>query len=165
MLNDLAYCVKCDTWIADEQPWQVRSHSSWQSSDLMSTITSYGVIFVPIGYKGSPNETTEWRISFSVAEKLMIYSFSHTQVLCYALMKLLLKEIISKVDGLNDLLCSYFIKTMLFWMFEESEQSLWIPENIKPCSTACIKRLLYCVEYSIMWHYLIIGSAWIIKLK
>ena len=44
---------------------------------------------------------------------------------------------------------------MLFWMFEESEQSLWIPENIIHRSTACIQRLLYCVEYSILLHYFI----------
>lgn len=25
---DLAYCIKCDKWISDAQPWQVRSRSS-----------------------------------------------------------------------------------------------------------------------------------------
>jgi hypothetical protein len=62
--------------------------------DIVSTIESYGVLLVPIGCKNSPNERLEWRISFFVAEKHMIYSFSHTQLLCYALLKHLLKEVI-----------------------------------------------------------------------
>ncbi|VDI09730.1 Hypothetical predicted protein [Mytilus galloprovincialis] len=150
---DFASCLKCDKWVSQAQPWISRSRLTWPSPELISKITSCGVLFVPIGNKGSINENLQWRISFSIAEKILIYSFSHTQLLCYALLKILLKEIVEKekVDGsekdedLKGLLCSYFLKTLLFWISEETDTSVWRPDNIIPCFTACLQRLIYCI--------------------
>ncbi|XP_071122587.1 uncharacterized protein [Mytilus edulis] len=152
---DIAFCLKCDQWIFQAQPWVSRSRSTWPSPELISKIISCGVLFVPIGCKGSANENLEWRISFSVAEKFLIYSFSHTQLLCYALLKILLKEIVEKHEDLKGLLCSYFLKTLMFWISEETDQNLWKPDNIITCFLSCLQRLLYCVKYSILPHYFI----------
>ncbi|XP_071150338.1 cyclic GMP-AMP synthase-like receptor [Mytilus edulis] len=152
---DLAFCLKCDRWIFQAEPWVIRARTAWPPSDIISKITSYGVLFVPIGIKGSINENLEWRISFSIAEKFLVYSFSHVQLLCYAMLKVFLKEIIEKHEDLKDLLCSYFLKTLMFWISEETDPNLWRPDNIIPCFNACVQRLLYCVRYSILSHYFI----------
>ncbi|XP_052092459.1 uncharacterized protein LOC127728919 [Mytilus californianus] len=152
---DIAYCLKCDQWTSQAQPWIYSPRTTWPPVDIISKITSCGVFFVPIGLKGSCNENLQWRISFSVAEKFLIYSFTHTQFLCYALLKILLKEIVEKYEDLKGLLCSYFRKTLMFWISEESNPSVWRPNNIIPCFTACLKRLLYCVEYETLLHYFI----------
>ncbi|XP_063402392.1 uncharacterized protein LOC134686648 [Mytilus trossulus] len=153
--NDIAYCIKCEKWISQAQPWINRPRTEWPPPDLISQIISLGVLFVPIGCKGSVNEMFEWRISFSVAEKMLIFSFCHTQLLCYALLKILLKEIIEKLPGLKGLLCSYFLKTLMFWISEELDPSVWRPDNIIPCFMACLQKLLYCVEYSTLLHYFV----------
>ncbi|XP_071142017.1 uncharacterized protein [Mytilus edulis] len=119
---------------------------------LVTLAVQYGVLFVPIGCKNSQNENLQWRISFSVTEKLLIHSFSHTQLLCYALMKIILKDLIKPRHG--DLLCSYFIKTIMFWLSEETHSSQWKPENMIPCFLDCIRRLIYCVEYRTCLHFL-----------
>ncbi|XP_052077175.1 uncharacterized protein LOC127715175 [Mytilus californianus] len=116
---------------------------------------SCGVLYVPIGCQGSRNENLQWRISFSVAEKILIFSFTHVQLLCYALLKLLVKEIVEKHDDLKTLLCSYFLKTLMFWISEELDPSIWSPDKIIQCFMACLKRLIYCVEYSTLLHYFI----------
>ncbi|VDI82898.1 Hypothetical predicted protein [Mytilus galloprovincialis] len=152
---DIAYCLKCDQWIFQAQPWIYRPRTTWPPVDIISKITSCGVLFVPIGLKGSCSENLQWRISFSVAEKFLIFSFSHTQLLCYALLKIFLKEIVEKCEDLKGLLCSYFLKTLMFWISEESNPSVWRPNNIIPCFMACLKRLLYCVEYEALLHYFI----------
>ncbi|VDI68065.1 Hypothetical predicted protein [Mytilus galloprovincialis] len=152
---DLAFCLKCDKWISPAQSWVSRPRTTWPSPELITKITSCGVLFVPIGCKGSSRENLEWRISFSVAEKCLIYSFSHTQLLCYALLKILLKEIVEEHEDLKGLLCSYFLKTLIFWISEESDPSIWKPDNIIQCFMACLKRLIYCVEYSTLLHYFI----------
>ncbi|VDI14514.1 Hypothetical predicted protein [Mytilus galloprovincialis] len=152
---DTAFCIKCDQWLSIAQPWITRPRSAWPSPELISKITSCGVLFVPIGYKGSINEHLQWRISFSVAEKILIYSFSHTQLLCYALLKILLKEIVNRNKDLKGLLCSYFLKTLMFWISEETDTSEWRSDNIIPCFMACLKRLIYCIKYSTLLHYFI----------
>ncbi|XP_063409119.1 uncharacterized protein LOC134692591 [Mytilus trossulus] len=153
--HDFAWCLKCDTWICQAKPWVGRPRTAWPSPELISKIISCGVLFVPIGCKGSINQNIEWRISFSVAENFLIFSFSHTQLLCYAILKILLKELVEKHQDLKGLLCSYFIKTLMFWILEETDLYVWRPDNIIPCFMACLKRLLYCVRYSILSHYFI----------
>lgn len=152
---DITLALQCNQWISLAETWVTRSRTTWPSPNLISKIISCGVLFVPIGYKGSIHEDMQWRISFSVAEKFLIFSFSHTQLLCYALLKIILKEIVDKQEDLKGLLCSYFLKTMLFWIIEESQPSVWIPANIIPCFKACLQRLLYCIEYSTLLHYFI----------
>ncbi|XP_063418464.1 uncharacterized protein LOC134701268 [Mytilus trossulus] len=152
---DLAFCLKCDRWIFQAEPWVSRARTTWPSSDIISKIISYGVLFVPIGIKGSVNENLEWRISFSIAEKFLIYSFSHVQLLCYAMLKVLVKEILEKHEDLKGLLCSYFLKTLMFWISEETDPNLWRPDNIIHCFNACVQRLLYCVRYTTLSHYFI----------
>ncbi|XP_063411520.1 uncharacterized protein LOC134694439 [Mytilus trossulus] len=153
--SDTAMCLKCDQWIIQAHPWIKRPRKVWPSTKIISKIISCGVLFVPIGCKGSVNENLEWRISFSVAEKYLIFSFSHTQFLCYALLKILLKEIIEKHADLKGLLCSYYLKTLMFWISEETDSNVWRPDNIIPCFMACLQRLLYCVKYSNLSHYFI----------
>lgn len=123
--HDVALCLRSKSWIAQAQEWVYRNRV-WPSFELVSHIVSYGPLFVPIGTKYSLNEDLEWRISFSVAEKHLIYSFTHTQLLSYALLKILLKEVIELDTVCKGLLCSYFIKTVVFWVFEEG--SLLKPE-------------------------------------
>lgn len=70
-------------------------------------------------------------------------------------MKVLLKDVLSQSPGCSDLLCLYFIKTILFWICEEIPTSVWKPDNLIPCFIRCFKRLIYCVEQSMCPHYFI----------
>ena len=150
---DGALCFRCRDWILPAKQWISRPRNLWPDTTTIQQIVDYGVLFVPIGCKGSPNEDLEWRISFSVAEKELIYTFNHVQFLCYALLKIALNDVIKK--RYSDLLCSYFLKTIMFWMCEESDQSTWKPENFIKCFMNCFRRLVYCVKYKICLHYFI----------
>ncbi|VDI01960.1 Hypothetical predicted protein [Mytilus galloprovincialis] len=150
---DGAICFRCNEWVTAAQQWIHRSRTTWPHYTLVSAAVQYGVLFVPIGCKNSPKEDLQWRISFSVTEKLLIHSFTHTQLFCYALLKIILKDIIKPRHG--DLLCSYFLKTIMFWLSEEISPLEWIPESMNVCVLNCIRRLIYCVEYKTCLHYFI----------
>ena len=152
---DFAFSLHSRQWISIANQWVTRCNHSWPSSDVKSHIIYHGVLFVPIGSKGSTNEHIEWRISFSVGEKLLIYSFTHTQLLCYALMKILIKDVVSRDSRCKDLICSFYIKNIIFWISEEIPLSIWRPENLRSCFLRCFKRLIYCLEYGICLHYFI----------
>jgi tetratricopeptide (TPR) repeat protein len=154
-LLDIAFTLHSRQWISIANQWVTRSNCSWPSSDVKSQIIDHGVLFVPIGSKGSKNEHIEWRISFSVGEKLLIYSFTHTQLLCYALMKILINDVVNRDSRCKDLICSFYIKNIIFWISEEIPLSIWRPENLISCFLRCFKRLIYCLEYRICLHYFI----------
>ncbi|XP_063436841.1 uncharacterized protein LOC134718279 [Mytilus trossulus] len=152
---DNAHCLHCKTWESPAEQWISRSNNSWPSSNVTQSIIKHGVLFVPIGVKGSPKEDLEWRISFSVGEKFLINTFTHTQLLCYALLKIILKDVIATFSECKDLLCSYFLKTIVFWISEEVPQSVWKPKYLISCFMRCFSRLVYCVEHSVCPHYFI----------
>jgi hypothetical protein len=79
---DVIFTLHSRQWISIANQWVTRSNSSWPSSDVKSQIIDNGVLFVPIGSKGSKNEHIEWRISFFVGEKILMHSFTLTQLLC-----------------------------------------------------------------------------------
>ena len=91
------------------------------------------MLFVPIGSKGYKNEHMEWRISFSVGEILLIYSFTQTQLLCYALMNILFRDVVNRDSRCKDLICSFYIKNIIFWVSEETSLSIWRPDNFISC--------------------------------
>ncbi|XP_071147370.1 uncharacterized protein [Mytilus edulis] len=152
---DFASSLHCKTWISSAVNWITRSNSSWPSHNVKQSIIQHGVLFVPIGVKGSPKEDLEWRVSFSVAEQLLINTFTHTQLMCYGLLKIILKDVIANDSECKDLLCSYFLKTIIFWISEELPSSVWKPDNLITCFMRCFCRLVYCVELSVCSHYFI----------
>ncbi|XP_071139337.1 cyclic GMP-AMP synthase-like receptor 2 [Mytilus edulis] len=152
---DIAVCLHCKTWISPAVQWITRSNNSWPSHNVKQSIIKHGVLLVPIGVKGSPNEELEWRVSFSVGEKFLINTLTHTQLLCYVLLKIILKDVITSFSECEDLLCSYFLKTIVFWISEELPQSVWKPDYIIQCFMRCFSRLVYCVEHSVCLNYFI----------
>ena len=98
----------------------------------------------------------EWRISFSIAEKHLVWSFSHTQIQMYAILKLVLKEFIKvNCSAINNVLCSYFIKTFLFWKFEETEKCFWRIENFRNCLRYLLDEFRKVLQCGILRHYFI----------
>ncbi|XP_076086787.1 cyclic GMP-AMP synthase-like receptor 2 [Mytilus galloprovincialis] len=75
--------------------------------------------------------------------------------MCYALLKIILKDDIANDSECKDLLCSYFLKTTIFWISEEQPSSVWTPDNLITCFMRCFSRLVYCVEHSVCSHYFI----------
>lgn len=121
-------------------------------------------MLVPIGPRTLPDCNVLWRLSFSVAEKQLIHSFNYTQLLCYALLKLTLKRIINANDHANGLLCSYFLKTALFWVSEEVDIKTFQSPGLLYCFTLCINKLIlwvnncFCPNYFIPDHNMFHGK-------
>ena len=155
---DNAYCLPAKTWPSIAGNWIFRPRSfGWPSEQLITHIVDTGVLLVPIGSKSSSAEShpLEWRISYSLAEKLLIYSFSHSQLLCYATLKIILKDIIKQHSCMDNILCSYFLKTTIFWLSEEIDPAFWTPSNLFQCVMLCIKRISYWITRRFIPNYFI----------
>ena len=145
---DWAHCLKCNEWPKNARSSVQRLHQClWPSYDTIQYIVNDGVLFVPIGAKQSFFEDTEWRMSFSLAEKRLIHSMNHTQFLCYGLLKLFLKEVVDTNEDVKGLLCSYFLKTALFWEITTSPNQ-WNTSSLLSCFWKCFCRLLQWVNSS-----------------
>ena len=137
--------------------WKLRHRRfAWPSPSEIKFIVDFGFHLVPIGHPTSDMNMMEWRISFSVAERTLVFSFNHVQIQCYAVMKIILKEFINPHCSLdNRVLCSYLIKTFLFWKYEETDPSFWSPEHIRVCIMFLLSGFRECILRSSLKHYFI----------
>ena len=80
----------------------------------------------------------------------------HVQIQCYAVMKVILKEFIKmKCNPQNQILCSYFIKTFLFWKYESTELNFWCADNFRECIKYILNEFSKCVREGVLRHYFI----------
>lgn len=126
---DCAFCCHCIYWPRLTKNWTQRCILyNWPPKTVFGEILNNGCHLVPVGSKTSSGENPlEWRLSFSHAEQKLVYSMNHTQFLCYGLLKIFLTEIVN-YDKKEYLLCSYFIKTTIFWLIQVGHIS-WYPNN------------------------------------
>ena len=154
---DIVYSIHCSFWPDAASEWHLRQRKcAWPSSCDIKTIVDFGFHLEPVGHPHSDTNMMEWRISFSVAERTLVWSFNHVQMQCYAVMKLILKEFINPHCSLPcRVLCSYFIKTFLFWEYEEIDPSYWYTDNLKECVMRLLSDFCECIRFRSLRHYFI----------
>ena len=152
---DYVISIHYKFWPNNALEWIRRPrHHGWPTSHDISTIVDFGCHLVPVGHPNSETKNLEWRISFSVAERTLVWSFNHVQTQCYAVMKMILKEFIKKrCSTQNQILCSYFIKTFLFWKFEGTDLKFWCKNNFRECIKYLLTEFSQCIQKGLLRHY------------
>lgn len=56
---DFACCLRRKSLVTQSKQWIIRSNNSWPGTDVKESIIKHGVLFVPIGVKGSTKEELE----------------------------------------------------------------------------------------------------------
>jgi hypothetical protein len=145
--NEVDYgdCIAGKHWPELTRPWIERCLGhNWPQSTVLVNILENGYHCMPVGSKiVSSGNLLEWRLSFSQAEQKLVSSMNHTQFLVYGLLKIFLKEIVNH-GGEEPLLCSYFLKTTVFWMIQVGSVE-WRPDNLLNCFWKCFEYLIHCV--------------------
>lgn len=178
--HDRAFCLEFKEWPVYANEWIERERLfGWPSGQLIRKIKSQGCHLMAIGSKKLTGDFVsdnldklmwiedhlQWRLSFSLAEKHLIYSFNNTQFLTYGIFKLLNQEVFSQDSIVKDCICSYFLKTALFWTIEETPSDYWKPERVVFCVDICFQRLIewtrngFCPNYFIRENNMFMGKV------
>ena len=152
---DLVPSIHCPFWPRGAEEWLHRPRRyGWPTPTDITQITDFGCHLVAVGFPLSASKEMEWRISFSIAERILVWSFNHVQIQCYAVMKIILKEFIKvQCSPSNYVLCSYFIKTFLFWKFEVTESTFWRADNFRACISFLLVEFTKCIRDRELPHY------------
>ena len=156
--DDHVPSILCKAWPTSAAEWKDRPrHYGWPSQRDKEYIEQFGCHLVPVGHPLSARKSLEWRLSFSIAERTLVWSFNHTQLQCYAVMKLVLKEYVKTEcsEKHKSVLCSYFIKTFLFWQFERTDQSFWKITNLSGCIMSLLREFHICIQAGVLRHYFV----------
>ena len=154
--TDTVPSIHCKFWPTTAAEWIDRPRQyEWPSSSDKVSIVAFGCHLVPVGHSLSLSKAEEWRLSFSIAERILVWSFNHTQIQCYMTMKLILKEFVKVncAERHKDVLCSYFIKTFLFWQFETTDPLFWQSSNLRGCLMYLFNEFHKCIQIGVLRHY------------
>ena len=161
---DYAFCFVSDFWPPSASSWIGRCHS-WPPPHVVDDIIRGGCHFVAIGHKFGEHPDDEWRISFSQAEQKLVYAMNHTQFLTYGLLKCFVKEFNNGLGEEEKLLCSYQMKTAIFWAVQQNTIAHWCPQNLLEGFWVCFKILLkwvyegYCPNFFIPENNMFLGKV------
>ena len=156
--DDNVPSILCKFWPTSADEWKDRPrHYGWPSQRDKEYIEQFGCHLVPVGHPLSARKSLEWRLSFSIAERVLVWSFNHTQLQCYAVMKLILKDYVKTkcAEKYKSVLCSYFIKTFLFWQFEKTDSSFWQITNLSGCIMSLLREFYVCIQTGVLRHYFV----------
>ncbi|XP_033761560.1 uncharacterized protein LOC117343327 [Pecten maximus] len=146
-------------WPKEAKEWITRPRlCGWPHQELIDKIVNSGCHVVPVGDKCSEDTFLQWRISFAIAERSLVHSFSLIQLKVYTLLKYFLrqiKETLKDTIGDDDILCSYFMKTVLFHAIENSRQTFWQDKNLFYCFWFCLNILIAWVRTGFCPNYFI----------
>src|SRR6218665_1243637 len=125
---DSVFCLFCPQWPRDAQDWPFRpKENGWPTSDLISEVVRNGCHVVYVQHRACRDNIEQWRLSFSVAEVILLQSFTKTQQIVYHLLRFFAKRELIKNDCLKEdqVLCGYHLKTLLLWTCEEMPAGWW----------------------------------------
>ena len=127
--------------------------TGWPTQCMLKDIEEGGFYMTPcIRYKNS--RTMEWRYSFTNAETQLAKSLSDIQRTTYVHVKLL-RNIYFKSP---DVLKSYFLKTILFWLCEKVPQSCWRLDNMASMIRLFLDHVILAFTEGHLEHYFIRGA-------
>ena len=118
---DLVVCFHCPVWPA-------LARRKFQNNDQnfkAEIIRRDGCHIVPVAHPKSKHRNLEFRISFPAAEKYLTQNWNKSQMNIYYLCKELCNKFLKTGQDLEKCFCSYFTKTILFWMVERYSKAFW----------------------------------------
>ena len=146
LASDNVCALRCRSWPACASEWLIRQrHHNWPSQEQIDQCKTLGCFFVSVGHPYSKEKHIQYRISFSLQERLLVTAFNAVQLKCYILLKMIKREKIHKTLGEKSL-TSYHFKTCMLYMIENTPAEFWRKKNLLVCLYHCLKEMLECVE-------------------
>ena len=145
---DLVVCLKVSVWPKCANGFR----SKGLSAKVIEEIVDMGCHVVAVAHPHSENPDLEFRISFSVAEKLLIRKWTNEQLKCYFVFKELVKKHLGPDDddeeaAIEKGLCSYFVKTLLLWASEDHTEEFWQQHSTLQIVTELLKIMKHFVVH------------------
>ena len=138
---DTLYAIPCSNWPDGALEWYNRERKyGWPDINLIENIKAKGTFLVPFG-RSPFGEISDfdWRISFSHAERELMWSLDSSRMLCFDFLKRLSKILKQRFPTCYQ---SYYLKTSFFWILENSQPDKWHPNSTIERATDCITWLM-----------------------
>ncbi|KAL3881049.1 hypothetical protein ACJMK2_033247 [Sinanodonta woodiana] len=154
---DNVYTIPCKTWPTEANEWIKRPRlKGWPTPEVIQKVVHTACTLVPLGNPSSEDQDIEWRISFLLGERELMWSLNNCQYYVFITLKYILKMHLDKL--FPDTISTFHMKTILFWISEEQGLEYWRKEKFFQCIRDCLDRLLHYITETSMPHYFVRGN-------
>jgi len=125
----------------------------WPKPETLEYAKQCPVFFIPQGHPHSElkERNLQWRLSTTLTERALMFSFTEVQMLVYILLKMLKIENIKPKFGDN--FSTFHIKTAMMFTVERYHPEIWCIDNIVLCATYCIDTLIQWAHERVCPHF------------
>ena len=149
---DAVWCIHYDAWPNSANSFITRRRpNNWPSNSMLENIKGQGCDVAPVGHHDSDNNHIQWRLSFP-GEHSLILDLTDVQILCYALIKIILRENLNTSQ--REVVSSFHVKHVMFWCVELSSCQ-WVDSNYINCLNICLTKLMEMTKARHIPHYII----------
>ena len=141
---DFVRSVWCPQWPTEAKGWPNRPRNSgWPTTDTISEVLQTGCYFVYIQHLSCRKDKLQWRFSFSLAELILVQSWTQTQQIIYLLLKFFAKRELIQNDcpKEDEVVCTYHLKTLMLWTCEEMSPEWWNSSSVIAICCELLKLL------------------------
>ena len=150
--TDNVHCIHYDMWPNSANSFITRCKpNNWPSNSMLEDIKRQGCEVASVVHHESENNDIQWRISFP-GEQTLFFDLSHVQILCYALIKIILKANLNTSQ--REVVSSFHIKHVIFWCVERCSCQ-WVDSNSINCLNICLAKLIQMITAKHIPHYFI----------
>lgn len=123
---------------------QEKTSRGWPSKSDIEKVVNSGCYLVGKAHQNNPNDTTQWRLSFSNSEIILIDGWTDVQKYIYHVLRLIKNEVVKTYcggDG-SSVMCTYYLKTAMLWACEEKPPAFWEESNMERSVSELLCRVI-----------------------
>jgi len=158
--SDFVRCMYCPVWPPQAAEWPRRPrYRGWPDSPTVDRVVGQGCDVVPVSHPCHRDDTSQWRLSFSRAEVILLNSWTPIQQIVYHMLRFFVKteRLTSKpkAGSVGDRLNMYHIKTLMLWAYELNDPYWWANDNIIQLCREMLNWLGTCLTEEHCDHYFV----------
>src|SRR6218665_2072232 len=141
--TDRVASIWCPQWPNEARRWPNRQRKyGWPTTAIIKEVGCHVVYYA--NYPACRNDEYRYRLPFSVAEVILLESWTSVQQIVYHMLRFFAKrELIAKDCPKEDeVLCTYHLKTLMLWTCEEMLPELWNSLSVIKLCSNLLKKLV-----------------------
>src|SRR6218665_1892739 len=141
---DMVYSMGCPMWPNQARHWPIRKRKyGWPTTAIIQEVVQNGCHVVPAKHPACRSDMYQWRLSFSVAEIILLQSWTTVQQIVYHMLKFFAKRELTKIDCPKEdmVLCTYHLKTLMLWSCEEVSPEWWNSSSVVQLCCSLLRKL------------------------
>jgi len=155
---DLVGSLWCPQWLNVAKKWPNRQRKyGWPTTTIIQEVVQNGCYVVRATHPECRNDTRQWRLSFSVAEVILLQSWTNVQQIVYHMLRFFSKRelIVTDCPKKDEVICTYHIKTLMLWSCEEKSTDWWNSSSVIKICCKLLKILEHCLKVKRCRNYFI----------